>query len=157
MVESLITPLTRYIAFLPLAHVCSPSPLLPPPSSRSPPYSQIFEFAVELTVLHVGVPMGYATIKTLSDISVRNCVGDMREWKPTLMIGVPTVWETSTLCPHFLLSRRLTLICFDSPQGRHLKSCFERKDSQQPLPWLSHPQALHETHPDCRVRRRKRA
>lgn len=43
--------------------------------------------------------MGYATIKTLSDLSVRNCVGDMREWKPTLMVGVPTVWETSMSAP----------------------------------------------------------
>ncbi|BGP20669.1 hypothetical protein JCM10213_001084 [Rhodosporidiobolus nylandii] len=73
MVQQLITPDARYIAFLPLAH--------------------IFEFAVELTILHVGVVMGYGTVKTLSDQSVRNCIGDIRAWQPTIMVGVPTVWE----------------------------------------------------------------
>ncbi|GAA5983721.1 hypothetical protein JCM11641_001727 [Rhodosporidiobolus odoratus] len=73
MVQQLITPDARFIAFLPLAH--------------------IFEFAVELTILHVGIVMGYGTVKTLSDLSVRNCVGDIREWKPTIMVGVPAVWE----------------------------------------------------------------
>ncbi|GAA5842143.1 hypothetical protein JCM11251_006538 [Rhodosporidiobolus azoricus] len=73
LVRPCITPDTRFIAFLPLAH--------------------IFEFAVELTVLYVGVPMGYGMIKTLSDTSVRNCVGDIRAWQPTLMVGVPAVWE----------------------------------------------------------------
>ncbi|GAA6011180.1 hypothetical protein JCM10207_005529 [Rhodosporidiobolus poonsookiae] len=73
LVEPLITPDASFCAFLPLAH--------------------IFEFAVELTILYVGVPMGYGTIKTLSDLSVRNCAGDIRTWQPTLMVGVPAVWE----------------------------------------------------------------
>ncbi|GAA5853975.1 hypothetical protein JCM8547_008176 [Rhodosporidiobolus lusitaniae] len=73
LVEECITPEARYIAFLPLAH--------------------IFEFAVELTILYVGVPMGYGTVKTLSDLSVKNCVGDIRAWEPTVMVGVPQVWE----------------------------------------------------------------
>ncbi|GAA6044467.1 hypothetical protein JCM8097_004468, partial [Rhodosporidiobolus ruineniae] len=73
LVEPVITPDARYIAFLPLAH--------------------IFELAVELTVMYVGVPMGYGMIKTLSDQSVRHCVGDIRAWQPTLMVGVPAVWE----------------------------------------------------------------
>ena len=38
--------------------------------------------------------MGYGTIRTLSDQSVRNCAGDIRELKPTVMVGVPQVWET---------------------------------------------------------------
>jgi long-chain acyl-CoA synthetase len=38
--------------------------------------------------------MGYGTIKTLSDTSVRGCKGDIRELKPTILVGVPQVWET---------------------------------------------------------------
>lgn len=38
--------------------------------------------------------MGYGTIRTLSDTSVRHCAGDIRELKPTVMVGVPQVWET---------------------------------------------------------------
>jgi long-chain acyl-CoA synthetase len=40
-----------------------------------------------------GIPVGYGTIKTLTDASVRNCVGDLRCLRPTIMIGVPAVWE----------------------------------------------------------------
>lgn len=46
-----------------------------------------------MTLLWVGVPMGFATVKTLTDASVRNCVGDMRAFRPTIMCGVPAVWE----------------------------------------------------------------
>ena len=42
----------------------------------------------------VGVTTGYSTIRTLSDASVRNCKGDMAEFRPTLLAGVPAVWET---------------------------------------------------------------
>lgn len=38
--------------------------------------------------------MGYGNPKTLSDASVKNCAGDIRELKPTVLIGVPAVWET---------------------------------------------------------------
>lgn len=38
--------------------------------------------------------MGYGNPKTLSDSSVRNCLGDIREFKPTVLVGVPAVWET---------------------------------------------------------------
>ena len=37
--------------------------------------------------------MGYGNPRTLSDISVRNCKGDIREFKPTILVGVPAVWE----------------------------------------------------------------
>ena len=37
--------------------------------------------------------MGYGTVKTLTDTSVRNCVGDIRAFRPTILIGVPAVWE----------------------------------------------------------------
>lgn len=38
--------------------------------------------------------MGYGTPKTLSEASMRNCKGDILELRPTLMVGVPAVWET---------------------------------------------------------------
>lgn len=38
--------------------------------------------------------MGYGNPRTLSDTSVRNCKGDIREFKPTILVGVPAVWET---------------------------------------------------------------
>ncbi|GAA5823706.1 hypothetical protein JCM10212_003715, partial [Sporobolomyces blumeae] len=63
-----------YIAYLPLAH--------------------IMEFAVEMCFMFVGAKIGYGTVKTLTDASVRNCAGDIRELKPTIMVGVPSVWET---------------------------------------------------------------
>jgi long-chain acyl-CoA synthetase len=38
--------------------------------------------------------MGYGNPKTLSDASVKNCAGDIREFKPSVLIGVPAVWES---------------------------------------------------------------
>lgn len=38
--------------------------------------------------------MGYGNPKTISDNSVRNCAGDIREFKPSILVGVPAVWET---------------------------------------------------------------
>jgi long-chain acyl-CoA synthetase len=38
--------------------------------------------------------MGYGNPKTLSDNSVKHCKGDIREFKPTILVGVPSVWET---------------------------------------------------------------
>ncbi|BGP58476.1 hypothetical protein JCM8202_003605 [Rhodotorula sphaerocarpa] len=73
LVAHLITPDARCICYLPLSH--------------------IFEMALEFTVFYAGVPMGYGTVKTLTDTSMRNCVGDMRAFGPTIMTGVPTVWE----------------------------------------------------------------
>ncbi|KAH3681020.1 hypothetical protein WICMUC_000001 [Wickerhamomyces mucosus] len=64
----------RIIAFLPLAH--------------------IFELVFELIVFFWGGILGYANVKTLSDISVRNSVGDMKAFQPTIMVGVAAVWET---------------------------------------------------------------
>jgi long-chain acyl-CoA synthetase len=51
------------------------------------------EFAVEMCFLFVGAQIGYGTVKTLTDASVRNCAGDIRTLKPTVMVGVPAVWE----------------------------------------------------------------
>ena len=38
--------------------------------------------------------MGYGSPRTLSEANVRNCKGDIQELKPTLLVGVPAVWET---------------------------------------------------------------
>jgi long-chain acyl-CoA synthetase len=51
------------------------------------------EFVVESCFINVGVTLGYGSPKTLTDTSVRNCLGDIRELKPTIMVGVPSVWE----------------------------------------------------------------
>ncbi|GAA5937321.1 hypothetical protein JCM3775_006580 [Rhodotorula graminis] len=75
LVQAFITPDARFIAYLPLSH--------------------IFELAVEFTLLSVGILIGYSSPKTLSDTNMRApCVGDMRALSPTIMCGVPTVWET---------------------------------------------------------------
>ncbi|KAJ3354843.1 long-chain fatty acid-CoA ligase [Entophlyctis luteolus] len=62
-----------YLGYLPLAH--------------------ILEFAVEIAALFMGIKIGYGSVKTLTDVSVRNCKGDLRELRPTLFAGVPAVWE----------------------------------------------------------------
>lgn len=71
--KSTVNQKDRIIAFLPLAH--------------------IFELAFELITFYWGGILGYAGVKTLSDTSVRNCEGDMKAFKPSIMVGVPAVWE----------------------------------------------------------------
>lgn len=51
-----------YLAFLPLAH--------------------ILEFVVENSFIFAGLPVGYGRVKTLTDASVRECKGDIAEFKP---------------------------------------------------------------------------
>ncbi|CAL1698511.1 unnamed protein product [Somion occarium] len=68
-----LRPGEAYLAYLPLAH--------------------ILEFVVELCMFFVGVTFGFGRVKTLTDQSVRGCLGDIRAFRPTLMIGVPAVWE----------------------------------------------------------------
>ena len=58
------------------------------------PLAHIFEFMFENASLYWGCTMGYGSPKTLSDRSMRNSAGDIREFKPTVMVGVPGVWET---------------------------------------------------------------
>lgn len=69
-----ITTEDTFIAYLPLAH--------------------ILEYIVELYMTFAGTTIGYGRVKTLTDASVRNCLGDLRALRPTIMIGVPAVWET---------------------------------------------------------------
>lgn len=58
------------------------------------PLAHIFEFVFENACMFWGGTMGYGSIRTLSQANCRNCLGDIQEFKPTLMTGVPTVWET---------------------------------------------------------------
>ncbi|KAK2064979.1 AMP-binding enzyme [Colletotrichum caudatum] len=58
------------------------------------PLAHILEFVFENACIYWGSTMGYGNPKTLSDNSVRNCAGDIREFKPSVMVGVPAVWET---------------------------------------------------------------
>jgi long-chain acyl-CoA synthetase len=58
------------------------------------PLAHILEFVFENACLYWGGTLGYGNPKTLSDTSVRNCNGDLREFKPTVMVGVPAVWES---------------------------------------------------------------
>ncbi|RKF75469.1 Long-chain-fatty-acid--CoA ligase 1 [Golovinomyces cichoracearum] len=73
VMDPFITPSDRLLTYLPLAH--------------------ILEFVFENSALFWGATMGYGSPKTISDSSMRNCLGDIREFKPTVLVGVPTVWE----------------------------------------------------------------
>ncbi|KAL1861425.1 hypothetical protein VTK73DRAFT_7117 [Phialemonium thermophilum] len=74
VVQPFLGPGDGFLAYLPLAH--------------------ILEFVVENSALHWGTTLGYGNPKTLSDNSVRNCKGDIREFRPSILVGVPAVWET---------------------------------------------------------------
>lgn len=74
MLQHLVEDNDTMMAYLPLAHV--------------------LEFLVENLCIFLGLTLGYGTIKTLTDASVRNCNGDLMEFGPTIMTGVPQVWET---------------------------------------------------------------
>ena len=58
------------------------------------PQAHILEFLFENACLYWGGAMGYGNPRTLSDASVRNCKGDIRELRPTILVGVPAVWES---------------------------------------------------------------
>lgn len=58
------------------------------------PLAHILEFVFENSCLFWGSAMGYGNPKTLADRSMRNCRGDIAEFKPTIMVGVPAVFET---------------------------------------------------------------
>jgi long-chain acyl-CoA synthetase len=69
-----LKPTDTFLAYLPLAH--------------------ILEFIVESACIYVGITMGYGSVKTLTSASTRNCEGDLAAFKPSVMVGVPAVWET---------------------------------------------------------------
>ncbi|KAL3457349.1 hypothetical protein BJX64DRAFT_19977 [Aspergillus heterothallicus] len=58
------------------------------------PQSHILEYIFENLCLFWGGTMGYGNPRTLSDASMKNCKGDIREFKPTILVGVPAVWES---------------------------------------------------------------
>ncbi|CAJ2513727.1 Uu.00g018460.m01.CDS01 [Anthostomella pinea] len=74
VVQPFIGPGDSVLTYLPLAH--------------------ILELVFENASLYWGANMGYGNPKTLSDTSVRNCAGDIREFKPSVLVGVPAVWES---------------------------------------------------------------
>jgi len=57
----------RFLCFLPLAH--------------------ILEFVYELCAIHQGGTLGYGNPRTLTQDSVRNCEGDIKEFKPTVLVA----------------------------------------------------------------------
>ncbi|KAI8388789.1 uncharacterized protein BYT42DRAFT_561233 [Radiomyces spectabilis] len=58
------------------------------------PLAHVLEFLVENLCLFWGVALGFGNPRTLTDASVRNCQGDIKEFRPTLLTGVPAVWES---------------------------------------------------------------
>lgn len=44
-------------------------------------------------LLMKGGSLGYGSPRSLLDSQVKNCKGDLQELKPTLMAGVPAIWE----------------------------------------------------------------
>ncbi|ORX64916.1 acetyl-CoA synthetase-like protein [Basidiobolus meristosporus CBS 931.73] len=79
------------------------------------PLAHIFEFAVENYIVFKGMPIGYSSPRTLTDASVRNCKGDLRELCPTIMCGVPAVWETirKSVMSQVQTSGKLARVVFD--------------------------------------------
>ncbi|KAK0641055.1 hypothetical protein B0T16DRAFT_393399 [Cercophora newfieldiana] len=73
-VEEIVSHHEYVMAYLPLAH--------------------IFELVVENTAVYFGATLGYGHPRSLSDGSMRNCPGDIRAFGPSLLIGVPQVWES---------------------------------------------------------------
>lgn len=57
------------------------------------PQAHIIEFVFENASLFWGITMGYGSPKTLTDASVRNCKGNLAEVRPSILVGVPAVWE----------------------------------------------------------------
>lgn len=68
-----------YIGYLPLAHV--------------------LEFIIEFVMISLTVPVGYGSIRTLMNDFVcgpggaGKGLGDLKALKPSIMVGVPAVWE----------------------------------------------------------------
>ncbi|KAI5292874.1 long-chain fatty acid-CoA ligase [Ascosphaera acerosa] len=75
VVMDFLAPSDIFINYLPLAH--------------------IFELMVETSAFIWGTKLGYGHPRTLTSQSVRNCKGDLEELHPTIMVGVPAVWEAT--------------------------------------------------------------
>nr|XP_018267113.1 uncharacterized protein I303_01096 [Kwoniella dejecticola CBS 10117]OBR89271.1 hypothetical protein I303_01096 [Kwoniella dejecticola CBS 10117] len=57
------------------------------------PLTHILEQVSEFEFYFIGVPIAYGTVKTLLNDNVRNCDGDFVAYKPTLLPGVPAIYE----------------------------------------------------------------
>ena len=57
------------------------------------PLAHILEFIVECILMYKGICIGYGRIKTLTAASVRGSECDLIAFKPTVLVGVPAVWE----------------------------------------------------------------
>jgi long-chain acyl-CoA synthetase len=94
-----LTPKDVYVSFLPMAHILA--------------------YVVQMVALYNGVRTGYGTPRTLTDDSVRNCQGDLRELRPTIMCSVPAIFHRikngaeGQLKRHGVLSRRLFRFAFN--------------------------------------------
>ncbi|GIJ86470.1 long-chain fatty acid-CoA ligase [Aspergillus pseudoviridinutans] len=58
------------------------------------PQAHIIEFVFENMCLYWGCTMGYGSPRTLSNTSGWDCKGDICEFRPTILVGVPAVWES---------------------------------------------------------------
>jgi long-chain acyl-CoA synthetase len=58
------------------------------------PLAHILEYVFESACIFWGGSMGYGHPRTLTDTNLRNSAGDIAEFKPTILVGVPAVWET---------------------------------------------------------------
>ncbi|KAJ1914373.1 long-chain fatty acid-CoA ligase [Tieghemiomyces parasiticus] len=58
------------------------------------PLAHVLQMAVELVLYTFGIKIGYGTPRSLTNQSVRECQGDLCEFQPTLLVGVPQVWDT---------------------------------------------------------------
>ncbi len=58
------------------------------------PLAHVFEYMFENASLYWGTTMGYGNPKTISSASTKNCAGDIAEFKPSILVGVPAIWET---------------------------------------------------------------
>jgi len=58
------------------------------------PLAHILELVFENSIMVWGGAMGYGSPRTLSDRAMKNCKGDIRELRPTVLVAVPAVWET---------------------------------------------------------------
>lgn len=58
------------------------------------PLAHSFEYAFENCCFYWGTRIGYGSPRTLSSLSMKNCEGDIKTFAPSILVGVPAVWET---------------------------------------------------------------
>ncbi|KAI9504361.1 long-chain fatty acid-CoA ligase [Coemansia spiralis] len=58
------------------------------------PLSHVLAFFVETYCIYSGLHIGYGAPRTLTEDNLVDCLGDIRELQPAVMLGVPQVWNT---------------------------------------------------------------